>query len=59
MAMELPPLGIGIVSIVLLVALAIWYLAVSMRSDTTRREDQEAKRIADQPWDSADGRANR
>jgi len=58
MNMELPHLGIGIASIILLVALAIWYLAVSMRSDTKRR-DQETKDLADQPWDSADGRANR
>jgi len=30
-----------------------------MRSDAARREHQETKRMADQPWDSADGRANR
>jgi len=59
MNMELPHLGIGIAGIILLVALAIWYLAVSMRSDTARRDHEETKRLADQPWDSADGRANK
>jgi hypothetical protein len=52
-------LGIGIAIIALLVGFAVWYLAVSICSNETRREEMETKRMADQPWDSADGRANR
>ena len=55
----LPVLGIGIAIIALLVGFAVWYLAVSICSNETRREEMETKRMADQPWDSADGRANR
>jgi hypothetical protein len=52
-------LGIGIAIIALLVGFGVWFLAVSIGSNQARREEQEAKRIADQPWDSAGERANR
>lgn len=55
----LPLLGIGIAIIAVLAGFAVWYLAVSIGSNEARRDELEAKRRADQPWDSADGRANR
>jgi hypothetical protein len=59
MTVGLPLLGIGVAAIALLVGFAAWYLAVSLFANEERREEREAKRMADQPWDSADGRANR
>ena len=52
MTVGLPLLGIGIALIALLVGFAVWYLAVSICANETRRDEVEAKRIADQPWDS-------
>jgi hypothetical protein len=59
MIVGLPLLGIGLATIALVIAAAIWYLAFSMRSHSEHREKQEAQRRADQPWDSAGERANR
>ena len=59
MTLELPLLGIGIALVALLIGFAVWYLAVSICANETRRDEVEAKRIADQPWDSGGERANR
>lgn len=59
MTVGLPLLGIGIALIALLVGFAVWYLAVSICANETRRDELQAKRMADQPWDNAGERANR
>ena len=59
MTIGLPLLGIGIAIVALLVGFAVWVLAVSICSNETQREEQEAKRMANQPWDAAGERANR
>ena len=59
MTLELPLLGIGIALVALLIGFAVWYLAVSICANETRRDEVEAKRIADQPWDNGGERANR
>jgi len=59
MTLELPLLGIGIALVALLIGFAVWYLAVSISANETRRDEVEAKRLADQPWDSGGERANR
>jgi flagellar biosynthesis/type III secretory pathway M-ring protein FliF/YscJ len=59
MTVGLPLLGIGLACIMIVFALAIWYLMASMRSYEERRDHEEAQRMATQPWDSAGGRANR
>jgi hypothetical protein len=52
-------LGIGIALVALLIGFAVWYLAVSIGANESRRDELEAKRTADQPWDSGGERANR
>ena len=60
MTVGLPLLGIGIALIALLVGFAVWYLAVSIcANEDAPRRTMEAKRMANQPWDSAGERANR
>lgn len=59
MTLGLPLLGIGIALVALLIGFAVWYLAVSISANETRRDEVEAKRLADQPWDSGGERANR
>lgn len=59
MTAGLPMLGIGIALVALLIGFAVWVLAVSICANETRREELEAKRMAEQPWDSAGERANR
>ena len=59
MTLGISLLGIGIATIALLVGFAAWYLAVSLFANEEQREEQEAKRRAQQPWDSAGERANR
>ena len=51
-------LGLGIV-LVLMIGLALWFFAVIEREDEKRRKDLKSNRLSHQPWDSADGRANR
>jgi len=58
MNLELPFLGLGI-AIAFVVVIALWIFSASSRPDDERRQTLEAKRISQQPWDSADGRANR
>ena len=59
MTVGLPLLGIGIALVALLIGFAVWYLAVSICDNESRRDEVEAKRMADQPWDSGGERANR
>ena len=59
MTLGISLLGIGIAAIALLVGFAAWYLAVSLFANEEHREEREAKRRAQQPWDSAGERANR
>ena len=57
--MEFPTaLGLGIV-ITLVVVMALWFFSSSTRAHEARREELKTKHISHQPWDSADGRANR
>jgi hypothetical protein len=57
--MEFPTaLGLGIV-ITLVVVMALWFFSSSTRANEARREELKTKHISHQPWDSADGRANR
>ena len=59
MTVGLPLLGIGIALVALLIGFAVWFLAVSICANETRRDELEAKRMAHQPWDGAGERANR
>lgn len=58
MNLGLPLLGLGI-TLALVIGIALWILSSSSRSSGERREELEARRVSHQPWDSADGRANR
>ena len=51
-------LGIAII-IVLVAALALWFMSTYSRVSEERREETKSRHLAHQPWDSADGRANR
>jgi hypothetical protein len=51
-------LGIGIVT-VLVAGLAFWFFSSPSRASEERREEMQSRHLAHQPWDSADGRANR
>ena len=48
-----------VLAVVLFVALALWYLSSSTKSNERRRTERETRRISQQPWDGAGGRANR
>jgi len=48
-----------VVAVVLFVAVAVLYLSLSTKTSERRREERATKHIAQQPWDAADGRANR
>ena len=48
-----------VLAVVLFVALALWYLSSSTKSNERRRTERETRHISNQPWDSAGGRANR
>ena len=48
-----------VIAVVLFVALALWYLSSSTKSNERRRTERETRRLSQQPWDGADGRANR
>jgi len=58
MAIDLPFLSF-VVAVALFVAIALWYLSASTKSSERRRTERETRRIAQQPWDGAGGRANR
>ena len=58
MTMELPLLVLGI-AILLLVGMTFRYFFSSSRSSERRREELKTRHLSHQPWDSADGRANR
>ena len=58
MGIGLPVLVLGVV-LVAMVGIVLWIFFVSSRSGERRREDLKAKRASHQPWDAADGRANR
>jgi hypothetical protein len=48
-----------VIAVVLFVALALWYLSSSTKSNERRRVRRETKHLAHQPWDGAGGRVNR
>ena len=58
MSMELPLLVLGIL-VLLLVVMTIRYFFSSPRPKETRHEELRTRHLSHQPWDSADGRANR
>jgi uncharacterized membrane protein YdjX (TVP38/TMEM64 family) len=59
MNMEISFMGFVLLVIALTVGLALWYLSATTRGNDRRREDRETRYVARQPWDDADGRANR
>jgi Na+-transporting methylmalonyl-CoA/oxaloacetate decarboxylase gamma subunit len=58
MVISTTTLGLGIV-IVLVIALALWFMSTFSNANEERREETKSRHMAHQPWDSADGRANR
>lgn len=58
MSIGLPVVVLGIV-LALIVGIVLWIFFLSSRSEEKRRDEQIAKRAAQQPWDAAGGRANR
>jgi len=48
-----------VIAVVLFVALALWYLSSSTKSNERRRMERETKHLSHQPWDGAGGRVNR
>ena len=58
MSMQLPLLVLGIL-VLLLVVMTIRYFFSSSRPNGARSDELRARHLSHQPWDSADGRANR
>jgi len=58
MGISTTTLGLALI-IILVVALALWFMSTFSRANEERREETKSRHLAHQPWDSADGRANR